>query len=319
VAAPLVATRKKYAPTPPSSTPIHFHRIPCRIFTIAVPPTGDMAKVNTVKQTEIILMPSALTYSAVTRESDTALGRWLGRWYFTAIGLLMIVVAVAGFAPSIIDSSERLAPLTPLVAVHGILLFCWLLLFVFQTVLIRSRQAAFHRRMGIVAVVLLALLVPLSYVVTVQMVHRGFDLSGDQGGRSLPGSRETIADPLFGSIFNFVTLIEFLVMAGIALAYRRRTEIHKRFMLFANISLMGAPIAHFLGYFGLLSASTGPFMVLGGFALFFLSAVAGDYFRARRVHPLTAALAILSFLLLPIQAIIGDSAAWHHFATWLAR
>jgi hypothetical protein len=159
-------------------------------------------------------------------------------------------------------------------------------------------------------VVLLTLLVPLSYVVTVQMVHRGFDLSGDGGGT---------ADPLFGSIFNFVTLIEFLAMAGIALAYRRRTEIHKRFMLFANISLMGVPIAHLFGHFGLLSPSTGPFMVVGGLALFLLSAVAGDYFRARRVHPLTAALAILGFLLLPIQAIIGDSAAWHHFAAWLAR
>jgi uncharacterized membrane protein YozB (DUF420 family) len=290
----------------------HFHRIraQCRFFTIAVPPTGDMAEVNTLKQIEIVLMPSALTYSAVTRESDTTLGRWLGRWSFTAIGLVMIFVAVAGFAPSIIDPSGRLAPLTPLVAVHGILVFCWLLLFVFQTVLIRTRQAAFHRRMGIVAVVLLTLLVSLSYVVTVQMVGRGFDLSGDQGGKT---------DPLFGSIFNFVGLIEFLMLAGIALAYRRRTEIHKRFMLFANISLMGAPVTHFLGYFGLLSASTGPFMVLGGLALFFLSAVAGDYFRARRVHPLTAALAILSFLLLPIQAIIGGSAAWHHFAAWLAR
>jgi hypothetical protein len=60
-------------------------------------------------------------------------------------------------------------------------------------------------------------------------------------------------------------------------------------------------------------------MVLGGEALFFLSAVAGDYLRARRVHPVTAALAILLFLFQPIQAIIGDSAAWHHFAAWLAR
>ena len=259
-----------------------------------------------MKQIESVLMPSALTYSAVTRRSDTAIGRWLGRWYFTAIALVMIVVAVAGFAPSIIDPSRRLAPLTPLVAAHGILVFCWLLLFLFQTMLIGSRQIGFHRRIGVVAVVLLTLLVPLSYVVTVHMVRRGFDLSGDQGGKT---------DPIFGSIFNFATLIEFLALAAIALAYRRRKEIHKRFMLFANISLMGAPVTHFLGYFGLLSA----FTVLGGLALLFLSAVAGDYFRAGRVHPLTAALAILSFLFLPIQAIVGDSAAWHHFATWLAR
>jgi hypothetical protein len=88
-----------------------------------------------------------------------------------------------------------------------------------------------------------------------------------------PG-RET--DLLFGSL---ATLIDFLVLAGIAVAYRRRKEIHKRFMLFANISPMGAPITYFLGYFGLSSA----FTVLGGLALFFLFAVAGDCFRAGRV------------------------------------
>jgi hypothetical protein len=85
-------------------------------------------------------------------------------------------------------------------------------------------------------------------------------------------------------------------------------------MLFANISLMGAPIGHFLGYFGLLSA----FLVLGGLTRFFMSAIAGDYFRIGRVHPLTAVLAILSFLFLPFQAIVGDSVAWHQFAAWLA-
>jgi hypothetical protein len=258
-----------------------------------------------VKQIESVFMPSALTYSAVVRQSDTALGGWLGRWYFTTMALVMIIVSVAGFAPSIIDPSRRLAPLTPLVAVHGILVFCWLLLFVSQTVLIGSRHVALHRRMGVVALVLLTLLVPLSYVVTVQMVSRGFDLSGDQ----------VKANPLFASIFNFVALIEVLVLAGGALVYRHRKEIHKHFMLFASISLMGAPITHFLGHFDLLS----PFTVLGGLALFFLSAGAGDYFRIGRVHPLTAMLAILLFLFLPIQAIIGDSTAWRHFAAWLAR
>jgi hypothetical protein len=53
-------------------------------------------------------------------------------------------------------------------------------------------------------------------------------------------------------------------------------------------------------------------------ALFFLPAVVGDYLRGA-CHPLTAALTILNFLLLPIQAIVGDSAAWHHFVAWLNR
>ena len=219
---------------------------------------------------------------------------------------VMILVSVAGFAPSIVDPSRRLAPLTPLVSLHGILFLLWQVLFLLQTTLIAARRADLHRRMGIVAVVLLAILVPVSCEVTVQMVRRGFDLSGDQTTRT---------DPLFGSIFNFFAVVEFSLLAVAALAYRRRKEIHKRLMLFANIALMGAPITHFLGHFGLLS----PFTVLAGLALFFLSAVARDYLSARRVHPLTASLAIVLFLAQPIQAIVGTTAAWHHLAAWLAR
>jgi hypothetical protein len=218
----------------------------------------------------------------------------------------MIAVAIAGFAPSIVDPSRRLAPLTPLLALHGILCLLWLLQFQWQTALIAARRADIHRRMGIVAVVLLIAIAPVSYVITVEMVRRGFDLSGDQFARF---------DPLFASIFNFFGVVEFSSLAGFALIYRKHKEIHKRLMLFANISLMGPPITHFLGHFGLLSALT----VLVGLALFFLAAVARDYLTARRVHPLTATLAIGLFLAQPLQAIVGTTAAWHHFAAWLTR
>jgi len=247
-------------------------------------------------------MPSVPTAAADGIRQKNA----VGRWYYLGMAVVMIAVAIAGFAPSIVDPSRRHAPLTLLVAVHGILFFLWLLLFLMQTTLIAVQRADLHRRIGIIAVVLLMVLVPTSYMVTVQMVRRGFDLSGDQ---------MTKADPLFGSIFNFFAVIEFPLLVGAALAYRRRKEIHKRLMLFANISLMGPPITHFLGHFGLLTA----FTVLAGLAMFFLSAVAGDYLSARRVHPLTVTLAILLFLVQPIQALVGSTAAWHHFAAWLTR
>jgi hypothetical protein len=247
-------------------------------------------------------MPSVPTdSSAGIQRRDT-----VDRWCFPSIAGTMIAVAIAGFVPSIVDPSRRLGSMTLLVAVHGILFFLWLLLFLLQTTLIAARRTDLHRRMGVVAVILLTVMVPLSYVVTVQMVRRGFDLSGDQMARN---------DPLFGAIFNFFALIEFPLLAGAALAYRRRKEIHKRLMLFANISLMGPPVTHFLGHFGLLS----PFTVLAGLTMFLMSAVARDYLSERRVHPLTASLAILLFLFQPIQAIVGTTAAWHHFGAWLTR
>jgi hypothetical protein len=245
---------------------------------------------------------STSNQAAVTRPGNTA----IDRWYLRTMAVAMIAVAIAGFAPSIVDRTRRLGPMTALVAAHGILFFLWLVLFLVQTTLVAARRVAVHRRMGVVAVALLVLLVPLSYVVTVEMVRRGYDLSGDQMVRT---------DPLFGSIFNFVAVVEFLLLAGAALAFRRRKQIHARLMLFANIMLTEVPIAHLLGHFGLLS----PFTVLAGTAVFLLSAIAWDYLSARPAHRLTVIVAISLFLLLPIQGIVGSTAAWHHFAAWLAR
>jgi hypothetical protein len=228
------------------------------------------------------------------------------RWFFPGMAVVMIAVAVAGFAPSIVDPSRRLAPISPLVAVHGILFLSWLILFLFQTMLIATRHVSLHRSMGIVAVVLLCVLVPLSYEVTVQMVRRGYDLSGDQMART---------DPFFGSIFNFFAVIEFPLLAGTALVYRRRKEVHKRLLLFANIMLMVPAITHFFGHIGWLS----PLAILGSLAFLMLSAVVGDYLATGRIHPLTVALAVVLFVLQPAQAIVGRTAAWHHFAAWLVR
>jgi len=232
--------------------------------------------------------------------------RWSDRWYLTCFALVMIAVTIAGFAPSIVNPSRRLAPVTLLVAVHGVLFFLWLLLFLVQTSLIATRHVDLHRRMGALAVVLLTLLVPLSYVVTVQMVRRGFDLSGDQMART---------DPLFGSIFNFVGLIEFALLAGASLAFRRRKEIHKHLMLFANVTLMEVSITHLLGHLGLLS----PPAVVAGTAIFLLPVVVWDYLTSHRIRPLTVLLAVCIFLLLPAQGVLGTTAAWHHFAARLTR
>jgi hypothetical protein len=53
----------------------------------------------------------------------------IGRWYYPGMAVVMIAVAIAGFAPSIVNPSHRHAPLTPLVAVHGIVFSLWLVLY----------------------------------------------------------------------------------------------------------------------------------------------------------------------------------------------
>jgi len=56
---------------------------------------------------------TAVVMAAATRN------RWHVRgWFYISAALFMMVLNVAGFAPSIIDQSMRNAPLTPLVTAY---------------------------------------------------------------------------------------------------------------------------------------------------------------------------------------------------------
>jgi hypothetical protein len=244
-----------------------------------------------------------------THPIDPPEARGFSRRFFTGMAILMLATSIAGFAPAILNPAGRRAPLSLLDAVHGIVFFAWLVLFLVQALLVESRRVGWHRRVGRASAFALLALIPLGYAVTITMVRRGFDLSGDQAvGQQL--------DAQTASIFNFGDLLTFALLALGALWFRRRPAIHKRLMLFANIHLMGAPITHLLGHNRLLT----PITVIGVFALFLLAAVVGDFLPDKRVHPLTAGLAVLSFAMLPVEgAVVGPSSAWHHLVEWLAR
>jgi hypothetical protein len=241
------------------------------------------------------------------------------RWYFTGMAGVMLVVSIAGFMPAIVHPAGRRAPLTLLAAVHGIVFLAWLLLFLAQSLLVATRRVGWHRRLGLTSIFLLALIIPLSFTTTVELARRGFDLSGDQHIVSHPQPGKTLElDAATASVFNFVGLLMFAILAVAAICYRRRPEIHKRLMLFANIVLMGPPITHFLGHFPLLALT--PATVLIPYTMFLLAGVARDYLVNKRIHLLTAVLAIGIFVAQPLNgAVIGPSVAWHHFVGWLAR
>jgi hypothetical protein len=239
------------------------------------------------------------------REKD-----FVERWFFTGMAIAMLATSTAGFMPSLMHTAGRRAPLSPLAAAHGIVFFAWLLLFLVQSRLVATRHVALHRRLGVTAIFLVALMVPLAYITTAAMVRRSFDLSGDL---------RIDHDPLYESIFPFGDIAIFAVLVIGALAFRRRPEIHKRLMLFANIILMPAPLAHFIGHTPWLASLPGS-IILVPVSLFLIAAVARDYLLMRRVHPLTLSLAIFLFLSGPLRAgLLGPSAGWHRFASWLAR
>jgi hypothetical protein len=237
-------------------------------------------------------------------------GKRSGRWFFTGLAIAMLVTAFAGFAPSIVYTAGRRAPLSGLAATHGIVFFAWLVVFLLQTRLVATGNTQLHRRVGIAAGFVVALMIPLAYATTISMARRGFDLSGDL---------KIDHDPLYESIFPLGDLLTFAVLVVAAIAYRRRPEIHKRLMLFANIALMGAPLAHFIGHIPRLAAMPAA-IILVPISMFLLAAIARKYLLSRGIHPLTLGLAVALFISGPLRTnLIGPSTAWHRLASWLTR
>jgi hypothetical protein len=218
-----------------------------------------------------------------------------------------ILISIASFGPSIADQSHRLGGFTILAAAHGILFSAWLLVFLAQTLLVQTGRIKLHRTLGTASMCLAAAMVVLGYTAAIAMTRRGFDLSGD-----LSLSTDKLG-PVNQIIFPLLDILEFGILIIAGYLYRRSPAIHKRLMLFATVAILPAPFAHFLGHMHLKQGLVVPFILAS-------LAASGiyDLIRFRRIHPVSLVLGILLFVIDNLCAIvIGPSAAWHRFATWL--
>ena len=244
-----------------------------------------------------------------------------GRWFFVGMALVFIATSIAGFLPAIVQPATRRAPLTLLAEAHGIVFFAWLLLYLAQSLLVANGRVDLHRRLGLTSIVLLAVMIPLGFTTTTAMVRRGFDLSGDQHVDPHPDGQTSVDAPT-ASLFNLAALPPFFILAFAAIGYRRRPNIHKRLMLWANITLMTAPIAHLLGHVPSTWLSPAAANAAGLILtiLFLLAPFAGDYVIEKRIRFLTVSMAI-GFIALQqlVIFVIAPSAAWHRFAEWMSQ
>jgi hypothetical protein len=247
-------------------------------------------------------MTSIQTAAAQQRANVTVK---VGRWDFVAIGFFFVLVATAGFGPSLVNPTHRIAPLTPLVSIHGILFSGWVLLYLAQAALIATGRRALHRRLGVASIVLAAIMVVTGYETAIALTRRGFDLSGDL----------QLGDQLKNLVFPLGDLVTFVTLLSAGLWYRRRPETHKRLMLLATTGMMmPASVAHFVGH----NFPSVPAMVPVLLAILFIAPATYDRFRFGRFHHITLWGGILLFVWGNVRAfIIGPIAEWKKIAVWL--
>jgi len=244
---------------------------------------------------ELGLLSGPVAAGAAARE------RLRDRRFFTGMALACLLVVLVGFAPTYyLEPLLGTRPLTPLVHLHGAVFTLWCLLFLTQASLIAARRTDLHRRLGVAGGVLAGIMLVVGYLTAIEAARHGV---GPRGRPPL----EFLSVPLG-------TLLVFAILVGSALVNRRRSEIHKRWMLLASIALLPPAFARML-----FVGSGGPPVAMGGTMLLVAACVIYDRAAHGRVHPVFLWGGLFLVLSFPARIAIGTTEVWLSFARWLVR
>ena len=239
------------------------------------------------------------------------------RWFFIGVGLLMIVLNLVAFGPSIIDPSGRRAPLpfTPLVAAHVVVSTLFLFVFLAQATLVAAGRTDVHRRLGIFGALLAAALVVLSYFALVDEARRGFDLSGDLSSLPAPPGMEVAA-----TMSPVIQLVLFGILFGAALGYRHRPEVHKRLILIAVLGILSQPpMTHVITHWGALHPWA-PLLFPLSSAVFLTPSAIHDRVVNGRIHPVSIWVPIVALVAqITFFGVIAATPLWSSMAKWMVQ
>jgi hypothetical protein len=158
---------------------------------------------------------------------------------------------------------------TQLYQLHGAIFTAWVALLVAQTALVAGHRTDIHRTLGVAGVVLAAIVFVVGVAVSVETLRRN---GGPPGG-----------DPPKFFAIPVGDIIAFAALVSAAVVQRRHSEVHKRLMLLATISLLTAAVGRFLRQVGMGGAPN----LFFGTEVFVLVLVLYDFASRGRVHPAT--------------------------------
>ncbi len=220
---------------------------------------------------------------------------------YVGIGLLLTLMALVGFWPTYFGPLvQGTVDRPPLVHVHAVVYMGWLCLFIAQAALASTGRVRLHRKLGRIAI---------AYGIGVIVV--GVLTAFGQFSRFIEAGQVEVAQRrLLGPLTDMVA---FPVFFALAVGYRRRPEIHKRFMLVATTTLLIAAVSRmpFLG-------TPAPLWVfLPVWFAPILLAMAYDFMTKRLIHP-AYVIGLGGLFLLRLRGNLVETDAWLGFSGWLA-
>jgi len=184
--------------------------------------------------------------------------------FYLFMSLLIAVVVVYGFSHTIDHNLLHASPIPPFIlTIHAIVFPGWVLFFILQTALVRSRNVRLHRTLGWFGVALATGILVIGFLTAIGMDRF-----------ALQQLHDTEVPAFF--IIQVMDLLCFAIPFTLAIYWRRRPEFHRRLMLIGSCALTDAAF----GRFPLLPLVYSP---AGVDALIFLG-ILRDLIVDRRVH-----------------------------------
>lgn len=220
------------------------------------------------------------------------------RWFYPAMAAAVIAAEAVGFGHSERARVAQHHALEPMAILHAALFSGWLGLFLVQTLLAATGRVRFHRRLGVVAATIAALMVVTAPPLAIDLARRGVASS----------------DPLAFLFTMLADLVAFALFVGCGIHSRRHVESHRRLMLLATTSLLPPGI----GRWPIAIANPGP-VIMAVMVAFLAAAPVRDLLMRRPMHRVSLWGGIAVLLSVPVRLAIAYSAPWHRVAAWLLR
>jgi hypothetical protein len=231
--------------------------------------------------------------------------REIERKLYIGTAILFPLVVLAGYFKSYYFSvlfPEVPSVANTLVHAHGLVMSAWVLYFVAQVALIRTKNVKLHMTMGMAGVVLAAIVIVVGMATAydAQLVR----------GAAPPG-----INPHMFFIFPASDMTLFAVLFSAAVYFRKRPAIHKPLMLLTAINFMPAALFR-------IPAVRPEYMVWFAFgvpAAAAIAVLAWHTWKNGKLNKAFAAGVALLLIAVPLRPIIGESQAWLSFVGWIAR
>jgi hypothetical protein len=173
---------------------------------------------------------ASVTQSAVAGSKVQFAGRCglVDKYFYFTMGLLAAAIVVWGFSHTVDQNLLHAAPPRPLLLwFHGAAFSGWIAFFIFQSGLVRTHNVKWHRFFGWFGVALGIVMVPLGIATSIVMGR--FDTVVEHR----PGSDAFLIVPWYD-------MVAFAAFFGLAVLWRKKPELHRRFIFIATCGLLDA-------------------------------------------------------------------------------